>query len=166
MEKGKLEDEFAIDGVNSLADPAWSPNGSTIAFSGMTEGVSDLYLFNVKTKKVKQLTHDRYADIQPAWSSDGTTITFVTDRGQETDFDSYSFSKMKLANYELSTRTITLLPLFENGKHINPQYSPDGKNIYFISDQDGFSDVYRLSLNAEDSLKIYRVTNIATGVSG
>jgi Tol biopolymer transport system component len=166
MENGRLEEEFAIEGVNALADAAWSADGKTIAFSGMTEGVSDLYVVDVKTKKVNQLTHDRYADIQPVWSPDGNTITFVTDRGGMTDFDSYSFSKMKLANYELSTRAITMLPLFENGKHINPQYSPDGKSIYFISDQDGFSDVYRLSLNEEDSLKIYRVTTIATGISG
>jgi hypothetical protein len=166
MDKGKLEEEFAIDGVSSLADPAWSPIGSTIAFSGMTEGVSDLYLLNVKTRKVTQLTHDRHADFQPSWSPDGKVITFVSDRGEETDFDTYAFSKMQLTNFELETRTITPLKIFENGKHINPQYSPDGKSIYFISDQDGFSDIYRYSLDSTDEARVYRITTLATGVSG
>jgi Tol biopolymer transport system component len=166
MEKGKLEHQFSIEGVNALADPAWSPNGSTIAFSGMTEGVSDLYLLNVKTKKVLQLTHDRYADVQPTWRPDGKILTFVSDRGVETNFETYSFSKMQLVNYDIESRTVTPLNIFENGKHINPQYSADGKSIYFISDQDGFSDVYRYSLNPDDSVKVFRVTTLATGVSG
>ena len=48
-------------------------------------------------------------------------------------------------------------------KHINPQYSPDGRSLFFISDQDGFQDVYRLDLNSGD---VRRITKVATGVSG
>ncbi len=56
-----------------------------------------------------------------------------------------------------------MLPVFGNVKHINPQYSADGTGLYFISDQDGFADVYGLSF---ETGAITRHTNLATAVSG
>jgi hypothetical protein len=52
---------------------------------------------------------------------------------------------------------------FPNGNHINPQWSPDGKSIYFVSDRDGIPNIYRLA-RADGSL--YQLTNIQTGISG
>ena len=40
---------------------------------------------------------------------------------------------------------------------------PTGRTLFFISDQDGFSDIYRLNLA---SGAVTRVTKVATGVSG
>ena len=39
--------------------------------SGMAGGISDLYLVDVTSGQVRQLTNDRYAELQPAWSPDG-----------------------------------------------------------------------------------------------
>ena len=63
----------------------------------------------------------------------------------------------------MQTCALPIFTVFGNVKHINPQFGDDGESLYFISDQDGFSDVYKLSL--EDG-RISRVTNLATGVSG
>ena len=49
------------------------------------------------------------------------------------------------------------------GKQINPQWAPDGRSIYFISDRDGVSNVYRVSPGEGDAAQ---VTTIGTGVSG
>ncbi|HSR42758.1 MAG TPA: BamA/TamA family outer membrane protein, partial [Longimicrobiales bacterium] len=48
-------------------------------------------------------------------------------------------------------------------KHIDPAFSPDGRSLYFISDREGFSDVYRLELASGE---VRQVTRLATGVSG
>ena len=55
------------------------------------------------------------------------------------------------------------MPGFEGAKHLNPQWTPDGASLYFVSDPDGISNIYRVRL-ADGELR--QVTNLYTGVSG
>ena len=159
---GKIVRQYGIPDVEAINDAAWGPSGQ-IAFAGMKGGISDLYLLDPVTGKTRQLTDDRYAELQPTWSPDGRTLAFATDRGEETSFERLSFGRMRLATLEVATLAVRLLPAFEGAKHINPQYSPDGRDLFFISDRDGFSNVYRMTL-ADSSTA--QVTRLATGVSG
>ncbi|HKJ92483.1 MAG TPA: BamA/TamA family outer membrane protein, partial [Longimicrobiales bacterium] len=159
----KVERRIKLKDVGAVHNPAWSPDGRRIAFSGMKGGLSDLYILDLDTNSLEQLTDDRYADLQPAWSPDGKTLAFVTDRGPETDFRQLKYGPMHIALMDVRTRDIRLLDVFRTGKHINPQFSPDGKSLYFISDADGFDDIFRLVL---DTGRLFRVTRLATGVSG
>ncbi len=165
VDRGNIERRITVEGVGAFSNPAWSPDGRTIAFSGIDGGISDLYLLDVETREVRQLTRDRYADLQPTWSPDGKTIAFTTDRGPGgTDFTTLEYGKPRLATIDVATHDIQIFAPFGNeALHHNPQFSPDGRSLYFISDQDGFKDVYRLSL---DDNRTYRITEITTGVSG
>jgi Tol biopolymer transport system component len=158
-----VERRIKLPGIGSVSHVSWSPDGKTLAFSGQAGGISDLYLMDLSAGTIRQLTNDKYADIQPTWSPDGKTIAFSTDRGPQTDFNTLKFSPLQLATYDLATGRISVFSPFARGKHINPQFSPDGKDIFFISDQDGFADVYRLNLAGG---QVFRVTHVATGVSG
>ena len=158
-----IEQRLRVPGVGAIANIAWSPDGKTIAFSGQAGGLSDLYLVDRAAGSVRQLTNDRYADIQPTWSPDGRTIAFSTDRGPQTDFTTMAFSPLQLATIDVATGRISVFSPFARGKHINPQYSPDGQSLFFISDQDGYADIYRLQLA---SGAVSRVTRLSTGVSG
>ncbi len=145
-----------------IFNTAWSPDGRYIAFSALANGFSNLFLYDLKTDEVKQLTNDEYAELQPAWSPDGKKLAFVTDRFT-TNLSDLDFGNYNLAVMNMATDSIKRLPDFSKGKNINPQWSSDGKNIYFISDQNGVDDIYRLNLT--DS-KIYQITNLFGGVSG
>ncbi len=160
---GDVERRIKPRGVSAIVDPAWSPDGSTIAFSGMQGGLADLYLLNLETRAVTRLTSDRYAELQPAWSPDGRRLAFATDRGPETDFTTLTFGPMRIAIMDVATRQATVLPGFDNTRHINPQFGPNGSDLFFVADRDGFSDVYRTSLTGGDARQ---VTKVATGVSG
>ena len=163
VKSANVERRIRVPGVGSVTHVAWSPDGRTLAFSGMSGGISDLYLLDIAAGTVRQLTHDRNADLQPAWSPDGRTLAFATDRGATTDFTKMVFSPLQLATIDVATGQVSVFSPFSHGKHINPQYAPDGKSLFFISDQDGFSDIYRLELA---SGAVSRVTRLSTGVSG
>lgn len=158
-----VERRIKLPGIGAVSSVSWSPDGRTLAFSGQAGGISDLYLLDLEKGTIKQLTNDRYADIQPTWSPDGKTIAFATDRGPQTDFNKLTFSPLQLATYDLETGRISVFSPFAHGKHLNPQFSPDGKDLFFVSDQDGFADIYRLNLA---TAQVFRVTHVATGVSG
>jgi hypothetical protein len=158
-----VERRIAVPGVGAIQNPAWSPDGTRIAFSGAVGGVSDLFVYDLNSRRATRLTDDKYADIQPAWSPDGRTLVFSTDRGDETNFDRLTHGPMRLATIDVASSSIRLIPGFTEGKHINPQYSPDGSDIYFVSDRSGVSDIYRLTVATG---AVSQVTNVATGVSG
>ncbi|MFB6231732.1 MAG: basic secretory protein-like protein [Salinibacter sp.] len=163
VEDEEIERSISVEGVTSLKNPAWSPDGTKLAFSGTDGGISDLYVLNLQTKSVRQLTNDRYADLQPTWSPDGETIAFTTDRA-ETNFDTLNpSSKMDLGLIDVSSGEVTVREPFGDALHHNPQFSPDGQSLYFISDQDGFKDIYRMELSSGN---LFRVTHLKTGVSG
>ena len=149
--------------LGAALDPAWSPDGRTIAFSGMKDGITDLYTYDLATNQLTQHTNDRNADLQPAWSPDGRTLAVATDRGPGTNFDSLTFAPTRIALVDVATRRVTVLPGFPGARHINPQFAPDGRSIYYIGDPDGFSDVYRQELGTG---RRFRLTRTATGVTG
>ncbi len=156
----RIERRIRIPGVEGLANPAWSPDGRSIALSGQARGVTDIFLYDLESGEVRQLTDDRYTAIHPAWSRDGRTIAFASDRGPETDFTQLRYGKLQIATMDVASGAVSVLPLFENTRHSNPQYAPDG-SLYFIADPEGSADIFRYSGGA-----ISRITNVVTGVSG
>ena len=158
-----IEQRLRVPNIGAISNVAWSPDGRTIAFSGQSGGLSDLYLIDRAAGSVRQLTNDRYADIQPTWSPDGRTIAFSTDRGAQTDFTTMTFSPLQLGTIDIATGRVSVFSPFARGKHLNPQFAPDGQSLFFISDQDGFADIYRLQLASGATS---RVTRLSTGVSG
>jgi Tol biopolymer transport system component len=163
VDNGVVQQRIEFEDIGAATNPSWSPDGRYIAISGSVGGISDLFLYDLETEEITQLTDDKYADLQPTWSPDGSTIAFASDRGPETDFERLVYSRFQLTTIDVATGQIEVLPVFGNVKHINPQYSGDGQTLYFISDQDGVSDIYGLSLQTGD---VSRHTNVATGISG
>ena len=162
VQGGGME-RIEIEGMGALQNPAWSPNGREIAFTGLRGGVSDLYVYELETGVVRQLTNDKHADLHAAWSPDGSTLAFVSDRGPETDFDELVFSNYVLAFLDVETLAVTPMTVFAGAKHTNPVYDASGEGIFFVSDHDGFPDIYHL--NMVDGTR-RRITHAVTGVSG
>jgi Tol biopolymer transport system component len=161
---GEISQRTAVQGIGAITNLAWSPDGGRLAFTGLDGGISDLYVLDWDTRAVRQLTNDRYAEVQPTWSPDGETLAFTTDRGTDgTDFETLSFGKMRIGLINVESRQIETFRPFLGGQQHNPQFSPDGRSLYFVSDHDGFKDIYRyVPANGQT----YRITNLKTGVSG
>jgi len=63
----------------------WSPDGDKIAFIGLKDDRTDLYVYNMKTKTLFRLTNDQFSEFEPSWSPDGKKIVFVSQRGFSSD---------------------------------------------------------------------------------
>ncbi|MBI2886210.1 MAG: PD40 domain-containing protein [Chloroflexi bacterium] len=70
--------------------PAWSPDGSKIAFVMNEAYVNDLYVVNTDGSNRKRLTFGLHVDGKPAWSPDGTKIAFSA--GWEGNLEIYILS--------------------------------------------------------------------------
>lgn len=162
VEKGKKEKEIAFPQMGEIISPTWSPDGRFIAFSALVGGLTDLFIYDLETAQLNRMTDDPFAEIQPAWSPDGRFIAFTTDRFS-TDLTILSIGDYELALLNPETGEINKVPVFDRGKHINPQWAPDSKSLYFLSDQNEISNIYRIDL---DTNKIFQVTNLFTGISG
>jgi TolB protein len=57
--------------------PAWSPDGSRIAFAGARSGSANIYVMNADGTGQRQVTALSNWNYQPAWSPDGSRIAFA-----------------------------------------------------------------------------------------
>lgn len=159
---GKREKEISFPELGEILSPAWSPDGKSLVFSAQAGGLTDLFLYDLNLSKLRKLTDDPFAELQPAWSPDGKLIAFVTDRFS-TDLSILSVGSYELALMDPSTGEIHRIPGFPGAKNINPQWSPDSESLFFLSDQNGITNVFRIYLV---SGKITQITNFYTGISG
>jgi Tol biopolymer transport system component len=146
----------------SVTNPTWSPDGTHIAFSGDHGGITDLCVVRADGTGLDRLTMDEYAELQPAWSPDGRTIAFVTDSGPTASLSLLRFPKWRIALYHLDSRTITLVP-GQAGLNLNPQWSPDGTAIAYVSDRAGTANIFLYDLASGTQ---YQLTDLAGAVSG
>ncbi len=162
VRRGKKVREEVFRELGEIFNPSWSADGRYVVFTAITGGFSDLYSYDLERSTLRRLTNDPYGDLHPAWSPDGSQVAFVSERFTS-NITSMMHGQYTLALMDPRTGAIQELQAFNKGKHINPQWSPDGKSLYFVSDQNGISNVYRMDM---DSRQIFQVTNVFTGVSG
>jgi WD40 repeat protein len=159
--KARVVDDFFIPNIPAFSNIDWSPDGRNILFSGLKDGQSDLFTINIDTKEVTQLTNDHFAQMQPKWSPDGKKIVYVTDHIDAKIM--YPSRNLSFAVLDVKTRKSKVLKVFKHSNNLNPTYSIDGESIYFLSDREGFRDLYQFDI---ETGKVYQLTHFFTGISG
>lgn len=118
--------------------PAWSPDGSHIAFNSDRGGNSDIYIMNVDGSHVQQLTRDPFANLyylrtaldqMPTWSPDGTHIAFVS--GRDNGMMTYVNHDIYIMDWNGSNvKRITT----DSADEATPRWSPNGKLIIYAGE--------------------------------
>lgn len=108
--------------------PAWSPDGTRIAFNSDREGMPQVYVMNVDGTGVERLS-----DVEgeyPAWSPDGTRIAFESYVGGTTPFGDPNYDVFIMDADGSNEQNLTNDPDSYDGY---PSWSPDGEWIAFES---------------------------------
>jgi dipeptidyl aminopeptidase/acylaminoacyl peptidase len=114
--------------------PAWSPDGTKIAFCSVRDGNWEIYVMNADGSHQTRLTDKPGEDCAPSWSPDGTQIIFMSNRDGN--------SEIYVMNADGGEQTrLTDNPAFD----AFPDWVPDGRQIVFVSDSDGQADIYVMS---------------------
>jgi len=150
--------ELPVDGVTS---PVWSPDDRQLAFSGTRGGISDLFIVDATGANLRQLTNDKFGDLQPAWSPDGRKIAFASDRGPETSLPVLKIAKWRISVMDLQSGAIEVLPN-QGGLNLNPLWSPDGQQLGFISNRTGIPNIFLYDFSDGQH---YQITNVLGGIS-
>ena len=174
---GNREDSFDIyvidaDGTNERrltttpaneGDPAWSADGSQIAYHSDAGGTLQVWIMNADGSSQRQLTTGEVVNLQPAISPDGQTIAFTSAR--DGNYDVYL---MGLDGSNQRNVTNTAAPVNENV----PAWIDDSTLAFVREDRRGRTTtriVVRMTLDGEMTALTqpqFTVTNFAVSKSG
>ncbi len=159
---GKTIEEIKPQGLKSFTNPAWSPDGKFIVLTALVDGQTDLYAYYIKTGKVERLTNDIYSEIHSDFSVDGKKLVFSTDELSMKNGRNHGKWTFNLAVLDMKTKRKSNIPIFTGANNFNPVFDKNN-NIYFLSDRDGFRNMYMYDMGKG---KIYQKTDFIVGISG
>lgn len=94
----------------------------------LTRRRSHLYVVDVASRQVLQVTTGDFDDSQPTWSPDGTRLAFVSRRGSDADRENNSDIFVVEARAGATPVRLTTWP----GPDDSPEWSPDGSQIAYL----------------------------------
>jgi dipeptidyl aminopeptidase/acylaminoacyl peptidase len=116
-----------------------------------------LYVFDVATKKLSQLTTGRWDEGQAAWSPDGRRVAFVSTRTDDPDAEPNA--EIWVVDADLAEPTDAPTRLTNNpGSDGQPAWSPDGRTLAYVTTTDADAIWYATSYLA--------VIDVAAGIGG
>lgn len=163
VDNGSVALRANMANVEQFGNLTWSPDGDEIAFSGMVEGQSDIFTYNFKTKAVTPITNDAYSDYAPSYSPDGKKLVFSSDRASILKNSSNAVHPINLTVYDIESKSLTDIPVFPGANNLNAQFSGDSKRLFFLSNRDGFRNLYEYNLGDNTAKQL---TDYFTGISG
>ncbi|HEX6179135.1 MAG TPA: BamA/TamA family outer membrane protein [Thermoanaerobaculia bacterium] len=121
---GGIERSVPMD-IEQQLSPVFSPDGKKVAFSGWVGTQPDLFIYDLESGEVRNITNDRFFDGAPVFSRDGQWLVYSS------VVNEYSkLFRLRLDNpaerYQITTG---------DWNDIDAWFSPDGKRIFFASDK-------------------------------
>jgi hypothetical protein len=133
--------------------PSWSPDGNSIVFSGIEGNSRDIFLLDLKSKAVRNLTNDPEYDESPVFSPDGK---FIYHSKLVAGFS-------KIVRFPLDDPSKAEQVTWGDGNDEDPSFSPDGKRIYYTSSRGGIYNIYGQDLATGEIFQYTDVIGAALG---
>lgn len=177
--KGRIVKEVDL-ALDFFYSPAWSPTGDKIALVGTQWGQTDIYLYHIETGEIEQVTNDVDDEENPDWFPDGVRIAYgrFSQSTLQPEFYADEDGLERIAGVDFrSQENVTSvngdiwevnietgekkLLLATEGSDNDPIVIADGKEIIFTSNENGFPNLYRGSLEVGS---YHRFTDVLGGL--
>lgn len=137
-----------------------SHNNNQIVFCGQKNEQTDIFIYDIQTEEVTQITNDHYNDQQPSWSSDGSKIAFTSERTYTNDKD-HIFDNLSsdIYYYDLNEKSFYQVTN-DSANNYSPFWGSSSK-ILFISEGEITTNFQIIDLNNGERAS---VTNVLGGV--
>ena len=123
-----------VDDSGSALDPAYSPDGSRLAFVSTRDGNSEVYVMDADGSNATRLTRDPQVDGRPAFTADGQAVVFHSPRTGHQQIFIVGLDGQ-------SPKQLTQEPASNSQASV----SPDGETIAFVSTREGNYDIWLMS---------------------
>ena len=132
-----------------VANPQWSPDNQWVAFAGSSETASfdEIFLLNVKTGTLRQLTKNSFSDKEPVFTPDGKNILYTSD---ESPLPDAAFGILHVASIPVGGGKAEFFTEDECSS-IRPVISADGRSVLLVkvSDNSGRHSLWQYGLDGK-----------------
>ena len=135
--------QAALASPEPIISPAWSPDGSQLAYVSFESRKPVIYAHNVSSGKRRLIANFRGSNSAPAWAPDGSQLIATLSREGGSQLYAVGLNGGE-------PRRLTQTSSIDT----EPAYSPDGKTIYFVSDRGGAPQIYRMSPSGGDAERV------------
>ena len=145
-------------GYYDSTQPAWGPNSDIIAFTSKRQGDpdrhdnSDIYVIEaIESATARQLTTWEGPDFSPAFSPNGKQIAYL--QGGPPMYAGYDPAQLAVISVGGGTPA---LPTSELNRYVSsPQWSPDGKKLYLVIEEDRVNSVSSVAISSGKIKSVY-----------
>lgn len=129
----RLLSEFP--GINGA--PSWSPDGKKLALVLSRSGSPNIYVMDIASRQLTQLTHDYYINTEPAWAPDGKSLLFTSTRA----------GGPQIYQINLASGAVSRIS-YDGDYNARASYTRDGKHIAMIHKVSGIYSIAILDLDS------------------
>ena len=130
--------QAALTSAEPIISPAWSPDGSQLAYVSFESRKPVVYVHSVSSGKRRLIANFKGSNSAPTWSPDSKmlAVTLSRDGGSQLFLLSAQGGEPRRLTQSSSIDT-------------EPVFSPDGRSIFFVSDRGGGPQIYRMSTSGQ-----------------
>ncbi len=133
--------------TTSASDPAFSPDGSRIAFVSQRDGNSEIYVMNADGTGSTRITNDPQPDGRPVFTADGQSLVFHSAR---------TAGKQQI--WVVNVDGSGLTQLTRDSVNASPTVSPDGQTIAYVSMRNKDADIWLMARDGSNQRQFTRGT--------
>ncbi len=136
----KVMDDTAV-----ATEPAFSPDGSRIAFTSTRDGQAEIYVMDADGTSPARLTNSPGADGDASFTADGQSVVFHSQR---------TGHRQIFLQPITSSDAVQLTQ--EPADNSQPTVSPDGETIAFVSNREGNNHIWLMSKDGSSQRPVTR----------